>query len=688
MLNKIFLQILNMSFTGGIVILFVLLARVFLKRAPKIFSYALWSVVLFRLICPFSFESIFSLLPVKANPIKQNIVYMQIPQIDTGSVLINDSVNAILPAGTLSGSVNPLQIWVFVGSVIWIMGIALLLAYSIASLIQLKKQVKFAAPYKDNILLSQTIETAFVLGIFHPKIYLPASLTNRQREYILLHEQTHIKRFDHVVKIANFFILALHWFNPLAWIAFFESGKDMEMSCDEAVVKKLGNKVKKEYSTSLLTLATSRNTLGGMPLAFGEGNTKSRIKNVLNYKKPAFWVVVVSIIAAICIIVGLMANPKEKPTGFAGVNAIVLEIDKDSPSMTVMGMDENSVIGDKCVVTWEPEALDTVEADGELKQLEINDFAVGDYVSLFIGEVQETYPTSTKATTVQLQPKEAWAAVYSAESLWEARTPYLGNNSDVGKLIGLLPVSMGLKYDHFELHTAEQPYIVEIVYSMPTQLLESYALDDTGIWELFNRNALLLYALIDNVDEIHATLTDGSREISFINGREWANETVNADVRNYAQTSQSVQELIDWPIDAKIYSSTAESSRNKDGKIDQPKKFYIITDDDSSKMECEYGSTSTLDTLQMLTESEKLKGFVFSKATAAHQYVRFSFSIAEPESIFLRYISEDEWQTEYPIDSENYQIKVPTQVGIYTFFADIIWKDKTKETVYFTITVE
>lgn len=161
---------------------------------------------------------------------------------------------------------------------------------------KLQKRLKNAVRERDNIYLAEHLETPFVMGIIRPRIYLPASLTDKEKRYIILHEEMHIKRFDHIVKIFSFFVLCLHWFNPLVWAAFFISGKDMEMSCDEAVIKQLGSNVKKEYSASLLTLATGRRVIGGTPLAFGEGDTKGRIKNVLNYKKPAFWVVVLAVI--------------------------------------------------------------------------------------------------------------------------------------------------------------------------------------------------------------------------------------------------------------------------------------------------------------------------------------------------------------------------------------------------------
>lgn len=311
MLDRLFLQLLNMSFTGGIVILFVLAVRLALKKAPKIYSYVLWSVVLFRLVCPFSFESALSLLPTKANPISRDIVYMAQPQVDTGIFAIDNVVNGSLPPASPAASINPLQIWLFIGSLVWLAGMAILFLYSFITLLRLNRRLQGAEYFRGNIHISDRIETAFVIGILRPKIYLPANLTEKEQEYILLHEQTHIKRFDHIIKIVSFLVLCLHWFNPLVWLAFLLSAKDMEMSCDEAVIKKLGHEVKKDYSSSLLTLATGRAIVGGTPLAFGEGDTKSRVKNVLNYKKPTVWVAAIAVLAVACVVAGLMANPQE-----------------------------------------------------------------------------------------------------------------------------------------------------------------------------------------------------------------------------------------------------------------------------------------------------------------------------------------------------------------------------------------
>lgn len=544
MLTTMFSEILRMSFTASFAIAFVLLVRLFLKKVPKIFSYALWSVVLFRLICPFSFVSARSLLPANVAPLPQNIAHRKMPQMNTDLSLLSNAVNSNLP--TVPGSMPLTELLLWVGSLLWLLGIAVLLTYSIITLIRLQKRLQGATLCENNIFISPQITTAFIIGFFRPKIYLPGNLDNTERDYILLHEQTHIKRYDHVFKFFSFFALCLHWFNPLVWLAFFFSGKDMEMCCDEAVIGRLGKDVKKEYASLLLTLATGKRILGGAPLAFGEGDTKDRIKNVLNYKKPTFWVGTVAFITVICVVMGLMTNPQEKPTGFTGINAIILEINEEIPSMTVMGVDGNSILGDQCILTWEQDALITVGTNGKPTQLALDDFAVGDSITLSIDHVQETYPSRTKATTIQLQPKETQS--YPTAVLWEARTQFIGNNAAVGKLIGLLPTPQGLQYDHFELQTAARPYQVDLVYTVSTNTLVSYNAKNAAFPAPLEKNALLLLALIENADEIQVTLTDGHQKVSFIGTRAWAEDIVGGDVITYGLSPEKLQELVDFPL--------------------------------------------------------------------------------------------------------------------------------------------
>lgn len=184
-----------------------------------------------------------------------------------------------------------------------------MLIYSLVSLLRLRANLVGAVKWRDNIYLADHIASPFVMGVLHPKIYLPSTLSERERDYIILHEQTHIRRFDHIIKIVAFLVLAVHWFNPLVWLAFILCVRDIEMSCDESVIKHMDTDIRREYSASLLRLATDRKIVTGIPLAFGEGDTKSRIKHVLNYKKPAFWIIVAALVVVLAVCVGLATNP-------------------------------------------------------------------------------------------------------------------------------------------------------------------------------------------------------------------------------------------------------------------------------------------------------------------------------------------------------------------------------------------
>ena len=273
-MRELFLSILNMSLTASYIIIFVILIRLSLKKAPKVISYALWGVVAFRLIIPFSFESIFSLLPRDINTvaIPQDIVYQQNPQINSGIESANAFINGMLSAPTIGASVNSLQIYIQIGTYIWVLGMMALLVYSLVSILLLRRQLKNAQLAEQNIYEAENLKTPFVLGFIRPKIYLPVGLDVEEKRYILLHEQTHIHRYDHIIKPFAFLILSIHWFNPLVWIAFMLMSMDMELSCDERVLKEMDDDIKKPYATSLLSLATGKHILNGSPLAFGEGN--------------------------------------------------------------------------------------------------------------------------------------------------------------------------------------------------------------------------------------------------------------------------------------------------------------------------------------------------------------------------------------------------------------------------------
>lgn len=312
-METLFLNILNMSVIASYVIILVLLIRIFLKKAPKFFSYILWSVVFIRLICPFSFESIISIVPTGNNTITQEFQYRKLPDTINNNSAINEVGNTASFNSDQIESVikQPVYSWVKIVSIIWVLGLFILFLYSLVITIRLSRSLRNKCWIVDNIYETDSIMTPFVLGIMKPKIYLPTFLNEEERAYIIRHEQTHIRRRDHIIKPIAALIVYLHWFNPLAWIAFFQMSKDMELSCDERVIIEAGTEIKKKYASSLLKLSTERWNIGGTPLAFGENSTKNRIKNILNYKKPAFIIMIPITFLLIVVIIALLTNPKD-----------------------------------------------------------------------------------------------------------------------------------------------------------------------------------------------------------------------------------------------------------------------------------------------------------------------------------------------------------------------------------------
>jgi beta-lactamase regulating signal transducer with metallopeptidase domain len=296
----------------------VLFLRLILKRAPKWISYALWSLVLFRLVCPVSISSAFSIFGRIGKTgstggglehIPENIGMMPVPQVDIGSTSVNTVINNALPAAAPAASANPLQIIIFIGACIWLTGVALMILYSVVSYLRLKRRMMEATLVSGNIFETDKISSPFVCGFIKPKIYMPIGLSGNERDYVLRHEQTHISRRDCIIKPLAFLVLSVHWFNPFMWLAFILMSRDLEMSCDEKVVSELDSEGKAGYSSALMQLAMKRPVLAGSPLAFGESGAKGRVRNVLNYKKPAFWVLAAAVMIIIIAGIGLLTNP-------------------------------------------------------------------------------------------------------------------------------------------------------------------------------------------------------------------------------------------------------------------------------------------------------------------------------------------------------------------------------------------
>ena len=312
-MNELFLKIINMSISASWLVLAVLILRFVLKKAPKWINVLLWGIVAIRLICPFSFESTLSIIP-SAETIPLNIGMDTTPTINSGISAINNAVNPIISQSNTpmaGASVNPLQITIGIYEYIWIFGMIALALYTAISYWRLRRKVDTAVRYKDNIFQSENVSFPFVLGIIKPRIYLPFKMNGQYLEYVVAHEQAHICRKDHWWKPLGFLLLMIHWFNPLMWLAYVLLCRDIELACDEKVIKELGNEQRGDYTQALVACSVNRRMIAACPLAFGEVSVKERVKSVMNYKKPAFWVIIISVIVCVGVAVCFLTNPKQ-----------------------------------------------------------------------------------------------------------------------------------------------------------------------------------------------------------------------------------------------------------------------------------------------------------------------------------------------------------------------------------------
>ena len=351
-MSSFFLEIVNMSISASWIVLAVLLLRLLLKKAPKWITVLLWGIVAVRLICPISIESAMSLMPssetintdimVEGNSmVEHDSVVEYKPLIDTGVPIINDAVNPIIeenfssepeikPQGDIR--VTPLKSIIPVLSWVWVAGMVVMLAYTIFSYLNVKNKISTAVLLRQNIFQSENVVSPFVLGVVKPRIYLPFDMDEQDMEHVIAHENAHIRRKDHLWKPFGFLLLTLHWFNPFIWLAYVLLCRDIELACDEKVVKEFDNQQKADYAQALLTCSVNRRMIAACPIAFGEVGVKDRVKSILNYKKPAFWIIIVAIIASIIAAVCFLTDPvSEKDTSVLGESDSTEQTNPDNP---------------------------------------------------------------------------------------------------------------------------------------------------------------------------------------------------------------------------------------------------------------------------------------------------------------------------------------------------------------------
>ncbi|MDE7186911.1 MAG: M56 family metallopeptidase, partial [Lachnospiraceae bacterium] len=294
-------------------ILAVLVLRLFLKKAPKWLSCVLWAIVAVRLVCPVSFESAFSLIPSAETVSPEAVNYAKEPEIDSGVPVIDNVLNPIVRenfAQAPGASANPLQVWIWMASVIWAAGLTVMLGYALVSCLRIRGKVRESAPLRDNIRICDAVQSPFILGVIRPRIYLPSGMDEKQMTYVLAHERAHLRRGDHFWKPFAYMLLAVYWFHPLVWAAYLLFCRDVELACDEKAVKDMDLDGKKAYCRALLACSMPGRVMLSYPLAFGEGRVRQRVKLILHYKKPAFWVVTAAVIVCGAVAVCFLTDPR------------------------------------------------------------------------------------------------------------------------------------------------------------------------------------------------------------------------------------------------------------------------------------------------------------------------------------------------------------------------------------------
>ncbi len=311
-MNRIFLQMLNISFQASWLILAVLILRLVVKKVPRWIPCLAWGMVALRLAVPFRIESALSLIP-SAEPVPVQIDRMSQPAIPSGIPVMDRAVNQVVTSQFTpdpAASVNPLQIVVYLAAVLWIAGMACMLVYALVSYVRLRRKVAASIRKEQNVYLCDEIDSPFLFGMFRPRIYLPSDLQESYYQPVLLHEQAHLKRGDHIWKPLGFLLLSIYWMNPLCWVAYILFGKDMELACDEKAVSSMDHDTRADYCQALLACGSGRKGLTACPVAFGESGVKERVRQITRARKPVFWMVALALLLCAIVAVCFLTSPK------------------------------------------------------------------------------------------------------------------------------------------------------------------------------------------------------------------------------------------------------------------------------------------------------------------------------------------------------------------------------------------
>jgi len=579
--------------TSSIMILVIVALRHVMRgRISSRLQYALWALVAIRLLLPFSlFESpasVMNFLPYQPNYFS-NIVLTTAPaQAGFVDEVLPNNYQVSQSNNNIFYKINYRNVLIY----LWLCGTIISAAIFLISNVRLSrklKQCRKQVVIPDcplTVYSAEGLPSPCLCGLWKPSIYLtPESFDNEQRmNHIIIHELTHYRHCDHIWSFIRALCLCIHWFNPLVWLAAKLSRQDSELACDEGVLRKLGDESRTAYGKTLIEMMAASSQSAYLfhcatTMTGGKKEIKERIKRIAHKQKMMLVTFVAVILIAIIIVMSAFGSATSVMLidaagnftleNLESVEYIILTSDNKVINISKVKAREITNFIKKLRVNKKEvnKVLENYRDSTNQIHLVYSGFAGGEQQSIYFNfnkdfsQVWVDNEVKPSLSYAVKKPKEVKAffkrqfestiaqdfEADSAEKLWNARTKYVGNNSAVGKLIGLLPAPEDVRYDHFELHTGEQPYGVEIVYSVTSGVLNQYA-EEIIRSDTFHKNALVILALIDNADRIYTVLTDGKRKVVFTNTREWADSIIGEDVRNYAESPEKLKKLIAFPI--------------------------------------------------------------------------------------------------------------------------------------------
>lgn len=410
-MENVFLQILNNAITVGILILVIMLVRVLCRKMPKWITCLLWILVAAKLMMPFPVESVFSLVPT-SEPISAGIAMESNPHISTGIENVDNLINPALQqhfTPDKTASANPLQVWMYVGTVVWLAGTAALLLYALAAYVAIKWKVRASVRTEKNIYECDDIADPFILGVIRPRIYLPSGLDEETKKYVLKHETAHLGRKDYLWKPLGFLVLSVYWFQPLCWAAYILMCVDIEYACDEKVIKGEKESARVDYCKALLTCSMPRKMIAACPVAFGENGVKGRVKNMMNYKKPTFWISSISIVIVVIVAVCFATSPKEKEADNEKTTPAAnseMETDSTGTQAGSTGTNLGGTQADSAELVW----YDTFEFEGLDIQPRWYDF--DGYMLYYAYDIMNNEDASVVTVDVKDATSEDFSRVY------------------------------------------------------------------------------------------------------------------------------------------------------------------------------------------------------------------------------------------------------------------------------------